>query len=143
VGAALVLANDPDADRLAAAERQLDGSYRAFSGNEIGLLLAHWVWERWRQAHPEVGQGGGGATGRLPLPRACRDCLIVLRLSHCLIVRGCAIIALRLLQATAPPPRADSLPAAAVPSLCAGPCRLMRDAQHRRQQPGAGGAGGG
>jgi len=83
VGAALVLANDPDADRLAAAERQLDGSYRAFSGNEIGLLLAHWVWERWRQAHPEVGQGGGGrqdgchCPGRAVTASSCCDCLIV------------------------------------------------------------------
>jgi len=40
VGADLVLANDPDADRLAVAARRPDGSYQMLSGNEIGLLLA-------------------------------------------------------------------------------------------------------
>lgn len=58
VGARLCIANDPDADRLAAAERLASGSaagpsagekpanagWRTFSGNEIGILLAHWVW---------------------------------------------------------------------------------------------------
>jgi len=47
-GARLVVANDPDADRLAAAERDASrpGGYRPFSGNEIGLLLADWVWRK-------------------------------------------------------------------------------------------------
>jgi hypothetical protein len=38
-----VLANDPDADRLAVAERQPSGQWQMFSGNEIGMLLAHWL----------------------------------------------------------------------------------------------------
>ncbi len=38
----MVVANDPDADRLAAAERTADGGYASFSGNDIGLLLADW-----------------------------------------------------------------------------------------------------
>lgn len=37
----LVLANDPDADRLAAAYRRPDGEYVMLSGNEIGVLLGH------------------------------------------------------------------------------------------------------
>lgn len=40
-GSVLVFANDPDADRLAVAERQKDNSYRIFSGNELGVLLGN------------------------------------------------------------------------------------------------------
>jgi phosphomannomutase len=40
VDAPLILANDPDADRIAAAVRLPDGGYRALTGNEIGTLLA-------------------------------------------------------------------------------------------------------
>lgn len=45
-GASVVLANDPDADRLAAAEAHGAGGYASFSGNDIGLLLADWWAER-------------------------------------------------------------------------------------------------
>ena len=40
-GADLVIANDPDADRLAIAYRAGDGRYVMLSGNEIGVLLGH------------------------------------------------------------------------------------------------------
>jgi phosphomannomutase len=39
----LVLANDPDADRLAVAVPDGRGTYRALTGNEIGVLLAHYL----------------------------------------------------------------------------------------------------
>lgn len=45
-GADLVLANDPDADRLAAAVRRPDGSFRQLTGNQIGTVLAAYLMER-------------------------------------------------------------------------------------------------
>ncbi|MCA9516983.1 MAG: phospho-sugar mutase, partial [Myxococcales bacterium] len=43
--AELIVANDPDADRLAAAVRDdaSDTGYRPLSGNELGLLLGDWL----------------------------------------------------------------------------------------------------
>lgn len=38
----LILANDPDADRFAAAEN-VDGVWHQFTGDQIGVLLAHWL----------------------------------------------------------------------------------------------------
>jgi phosphomannomutase len=40
-GAPLVIANDPDADRLAVAARRPDGSYVQLTGNDVGCLLGH------------------------------------------------------------------------------------------------------
>ena len=42
----IVLANDPDADRLAVAARRPDGSWRQLSGNQIGIVLGGWLMER-------------------------------------------------------------------------------------------------
>ncbi len=39
----LACASDPDADRLAVAVRELDGSYQMLSGNQVGVLLAHYL----------------------------------------------------------------------------------------------------
>ena len=45
-GAELVLANDPDADRLAVAVRSTAGRIVALSGNQIGVLLAEFLLSR-------------------------------------------------------------------------------------------------
>ncbi|PYY63936.1 phospho-sugar mutase [Curtobacterium sp. MCPF17_003] len=56
VGADLVIANDPDADRLALAIPDGSGSFRRLSGNEVGWLLG------WRAA---ARASESGATGTL------------------------------------------------------------------------------
>lgn len=51
-GSTLILANDPDADRLGVAEKQPNGSWKILSGNEIGTLLGWWLMECHRRKHP-------------------------------------------------------------------------------------------
>jgi phosphomannomutase len=50
----LIIANDPDADRLAAAERLQtpsgEPSWRLFTGNEIGILLGHYQIQQYVEA---------------------------------------------------------------------------------------------
>lgn len=33
-----------DADRLAVAEKQADGEWYIFNGNELGIIFADWCW---------------------------------------------------------------------------------------------------
>ncbi|WP_258374338.1 phospho-sugar mutase [Curtobacterium sp. MCBD17_032] len=54
LGADLVIANDPDADRLALAIPDGAGSYRRLSGNEVGWLLG------WRAAARAAAAGSTG-----------------------------------------------------------------------------------
>jgi phosphoglucomutase/phosphoglucomutase/phosphopentomutase len=43
----IILANDPDADRLAVAERdRTTGEWTVFTGDQIGTMLGHWLWTR-------------------------------------------------------------------------------------------------
>lgn len=45
-GCDIVLANDPDADRLGVAEFDTaTGKWTVFTGDQIGTLLGHWLWE--------------------------------------------------------------------------------------------------
>ncbi len=48
-GAELILATDPDADRVGVAERDEKGNIRRFTGNEVGLILLNFFLERKRQ----------------------------------------------------------------------------------------------
>lgn len=49
----LILANDPDGDRLAVAEKLSNGKWHVYSGNEVGALLGSFLWkkapEEWKQ----------------------------------------------------------------------------------------------
>lgn len=47
----LILASDPDADRLAAAEK-VSGSWHVFTGNELGILIASYLFERYPSTKP-------------------------------------------------------------------------------------------
>nr|BAG64430.1 unnamed protein product [Homo sapiens] len=51
--ARIVLANDPDADRLAVAEKQDSGEWRVFSGNELGALLGWWLFTSWKEKNQD------------------------------------------------------------------------------------------
>ncbi|CAG7831113.1 unnamed protein product [Allacma fusca] len=42
-GSTLILANDPDSDRLAVAEKRASGIWKVFTGNELGALLGWWM----------------------------------------------------------------------------------------------------
>ncbi|XP_064106627.1 phosphopentomutase-like isoform X1 [Macrobrachium nipponense] len=50
----VILANDPDADRLAVAEKLKSGQWKVFTGNEEGALLGWWAWFRSRQLTPDI-----------------------------------------------------------------------------------------
>ena len=47
IDADLVIANDPDADRLAVALPDEDGAWLTLTGNQIGVLMADWLLEHW------------------------------------------------------------------------------------------------
>ncbi|MGT2667524.1 phospho-sugar mutase [Streptococcus rifensis] len=50
VGADVLVATDPDADRLGVEIRQPDGSYTNLSGNQIGAIIAKYILEAHKQA---------------------------------------------------------------------------------------------
>ncbi len=50
VDADVLVATDPDADRLGVETRQADGSYTNLSGNQIGALIAKYILEAHKQA---------------------------------------------------------------------------------------------
>ncbi|XP_030055852.1 glucose 1,6-bisphosphate synthase [Microcaecilia unicolor] len=48
-GARVVLATDPDADRLAVAELQENGRWKVFTGNELAALFGWWMFACWKK----------------------------------------------------------------------------------------------
>uniref|UniRef100_A0A671TI64 Phosphoglucomutase 2-like 1 n=1 Tax=Sparus aurata TaxID=8175 RepID=A0A671TI64_SPAAU len=51
--AGIVLATDPDADRLAIAEKSDGCGWKVFTGNELAALLGWWMLFNWKEAHPD------------------------------------------------------------------------------------------
>ena len=52
-GSSLILATDPDADRLALAERNaITKEWTIFSGNEMGALFSWWAFKTYKDRHP-------------------------------------------------------------------------------------------
>ncbi|XP_008313686.1 glucose 1,6-bisphosphate synthase isoform X2 [Cynoglossus semilaevis] len=50
--ARIVLATDPDADRLAVAEKHDGSGWKVFTGNELAALLGWWMFFNWKENHP-------------------------------------------------------------------------------------------
>jgi phosphomannomutase len=70
VDAELIVANDPDADRLAVAipDRAAEGGYRRLSGNEVGLLLGWQAARRTAEASGDSGADGALACSIVSSP---------------------------------------------------------------------------
>ena len=59
-GSRVILATDPDADRLAVAEKDPDtGRWKIFNGNEAGALLSWWAIKNYRDLHPDYNGEAG------------------------------------------------------------------------------------
>ncbi|KAH8925045.1 phosphoglucomutase 1 [Atractiella rhizophila] len=53
----IVLANDPDADRFTAAEKDpVTGNWKQFSGDQLGSILGHFVFQKYKAAGKDVGK---------------------------------------------------------------------------------------
>lgn len=50
----VIIANDPDADRLACAERQPDGTWTVFSGNQLGAIFGNIAYSNFKASEPGV-----------------------------------------------------------------------------------------
>ncbi|XP_055919008.1 glucose 1,6-bisphosphate synthase [Eupeodes corollae] len=54
-GATIILANDPDADRLACAEKDATtGKWKVFNGNELGALIGWWALKNFQTLDPNL-----------------------------------------------------------------------------------------
>lgn len=53
----LVLATDPDADRLGIMTREAEGTYRNFTGNEIGVILLYYLLSQLKEMESLPGDG--------------------------------------------------------------------------------------
>ena len=47
----MVVANDPDSDRFCVSEK-VNGKWKLFNGNEMGIILAYWTWKIYKLRNP-------------------------------------------------------------------------------------------
>ena len=52
-GCDLIIANDPDTDRCSLAERQPNGMFKQFTGNELGALLGWFSWQKYLKTNKQ------------------------------------------------------------------------------------------
>lgn len=55
IGAQIILANDPDADRFSAAERLPNGEWVQFNGNQLGTMIGFKTFEKYQGGNQKVG----------------------------------------------------------------------------------------
>ncbi|VUZ50130.1 unnamed protein product [Hymenolepis diminuta] len=53
-GVKIICANDPDADRMAVAEKLPDGTWKILNGNELATVLGWWMWMNWHKRNPDA-----------------------------------------------------------------------------------------
>jgi phosphoglucomutase len=71
-GASLILATDPDADRLAVAEK-VDGSWYQFSGNQLGILLAAHIMATYSQDMKNLAMIASTVSSRMLAAMAAKE----------------------------------------------------------------------
>ena len=75
----VILANDPDADRLAVAELvwvvakdQTVKTWTVFTGDQIGVLLGHWLWTQFKDKASDGGDDSNNKKQKvLPVSMCC------------------------------------------------------------------------
>jgi phosphomannomutase len=55
---------------LAVAEK-VNGTWTPFTGNEIGAMLGHWMWENWRKKNPSANAGDVYVVASTVSSKAC------------------------------------------------------------------------
>jgi len=53
-GSNFIIANDPDADRMAIAERKPDGTWKIFTGDETGTIFAYYLFNVYKDKGEDV-----------------------------------------------------------------------------------------
>ncbi|KIW03122.1 uncharacterized protein PV09_05765 [Verruconis gallopava] len=71
-GIDLVLANDPDADRFAVAQK-VDGKWHQFTGNQLGILLASHIMDRYSKPREKLAMLSSTVSSRMLAAMASKE----------------------------------------------------------------------